>query len=214
MEKESLVWYASYGSNLRRARFMCYIEGGTPEGSTREEVGCKDNTQPRADEKIKINHSLYFAENGEHWENKGVAFINKEEDAKGESATLGRMYLITKEQFMDVVAQENRLDKVSIDLDDVKRKKSFVFRQSWYGNILYLGEHKGSPIFTFTTYKKKEETEFNEPSVKYLHVIAAGLMEAWSMNKEQIRDYLTGKGGISSNLLMEALFQWNPSPHK
>ena len=22
-----LVWYASYGSNLKRERFMCYIEG-------------------------------------------------------------------------------------------------------------------------------------------------------------------------------------------
>ena len=29
------VWYASYGSNLARDRFLCYLEGGRPKGATR-----------------------------------------------------------------------------------------------------------------------------------------------------------------------------------
>ena len=43
-----LVWYASYGSNLNRARFMAYIEGGTVAGND-VVYGCTDTTAPRDD---------------------------------------------------------------------------------------------------------------------------------------------------------------------
>eukprot|EP00660_Eupelagonema_oceanica_P012980 gene12980-16317_t len=33
---EPLVWYASYGSNLSRARLMTYIRGGVPPGRAAE----------------------------------------------------------------------------------------------------------------------------------------------------------------------------------
>ena len=40
------VWYASYGSNINKDRFLCYIKGGQPMGSTKIERGCKDQTLP------------------------------------------------------------------------------------------------------------------------------------------------------------------------
>ena len=33
MDNATYVWYASYGSNMNRERFLCYIRGGQPEGA-------------------------------------------------------------------------------------------------------------------------------------------------------------------------------------
>jgi hypothetical protein len=35
LETEDLVWYVAYGSNMRAARFGCYISGGRPRGARR-----------------------------------------------------------------------------------------------------------------------------------------------------------------------------------
>ena len=45
---DPLVWYAGYGSNTDLDRFMCYIAGGTPVGTDRIYVGCKDPSAPLA----------------------------------------------------------------------------------------------------------------------------------------------------------------------
>ena len=38
-----LVRYASYGSNLKRQRFMCYIKGGIPGGKTKMSITAKSS---------------------------------------------------------------------------------------------------------------------------------------------------------------------------
>ena len=53
-----LVWYAVYGSNLRRQRFDCYIAGGRPEGSNTEYPGCRDKTPPKDDRPIALTHAF------------------------------------------------------------------------------------------------------------------------------------------------------------
>lgn len=55
------VWYVSYGSNLSYERFLCYINGTTPKGSTKAEQGCRDKTLSNATGKITIPYKLYFA---------------------------------------------------------------------------------------------------------------------------------------------------------
>ena len=197
------VWYASYGSNLSRERFMCYIQGGKPPGSTRDEIGCTDKTPPKDDRPIKIRHSLYFSESAEHWQNKGVGFINRDEDANEENATFGRMYLITAEQFIEVVRQENRDININIDLKVAKREKSYSFKEVWYGNLIYLDDMEGIPVFSFTTYKEKGD--FRAPSAEYLRVITSGLKETYNFSKEQIADYLMKKDGIKGNFSREEL---------
>ena len=102
---KDLVWYASYGSNLKKSRFMCYIQGGNPEGTTKIYEGCNNKQPPRKDKSIIIPHELYFSKQSSTWENKGVAFITIKRNES--SITYGRMYLITKQQFMEVVRQEN-----------------------------------------------------------------------------------------------------------
>ena len=116
---DNLVWYASYGSNLLYSRFMCYIKGGTPEGSTKLCPGCSDKTPPQDRRQKTIQHELYFAKNSPSWKGKGVAFIKSHKDDN--TKTRGRMYLITKEQFTQVVRQENgrtpNYSRITIDFE-------------------------------------------------------------------------------------------------
>ena len=98
------IWYASYGSNLLEERFLCYIKGGKPSGSSKRHDGCFDKTLPQNNAKIYINHELYFARKSKSWDNGGVAFLS--EKFESNHKTLGRMYLITPDQFTEVVKQE------------------------------------------------------------------------------------------------------------
>jgi hypothetical protein len=57
---DRFVWYASYGSNLCKERFLCYIEGGSITGLTVELRGCKQKIVPEKHKYVKIPHSLYL----------------------------------------------------------------------------------------------------------------------------------------------------------
>ncbi len=195
----NLVWYASYGSNLCEDRFLCYIKGGMPQGSKKMHSGCSDKTAPRAIQNIIINRALYFAMEFSSWGKGGVAFIKNKPDEK--EATLGRMYLITIEQFVDVVRQENDYEgKLEIDFYNVQEQGSSVFlSNTWYGNLIYLGEESGYPIFTFTNEQFLEE-EINAPSNEYLNTLKVGVRESYKMTDIEVQSYFESKLGIRNNL--------------
>src|SRR5271167_1182234 len=46
-QKDVLVWYASYGSNLSGERFNCYLCGGRVAGMSRDCIGARDGTMAR-----------------------------------------------------------------------------------------------------------------------------------------------------------------------
>ena len=187
------VWYASYGSNINVDRFLCYIKGGKPVGSTVVETGCKDSSLPIDESTFTINHPLYFAKEAARWGYQGVAFIGLKE--KRDCVTYSKKYLITVEQFLDVVKQENNGIDFDIHLNEIKKKGSFLFRShSWYGNILYLGENKGYPIFTFTAPWDINEVEWNKPSHSYVTTIINGLKSDYS--NEEIYKYFKNTPGI------------------
>ncbi|MBT2700610.1 hypothetical protein J7E79_25055 [Bacillus sp. ISL-40] len=192
-EKQQYVWYASYGSNINADRFLCYIKGGQPEGSAQIEIGCKDPSLPVDESTFTIDLPLYFAKEAARWESQGVAFIGLNQD-KG-NHTYSKKYLITGEQFLDVVKQENNGLNFEIDLHEVKQKGSKVFhRHSWYGNILYLGDENGFPIYTFTAPWDINEVEWKKPSPAYLKTIIKGLSKNYS--NEEIFAYFQSKPGI------------------
>ena len=123
--KDNLIWYVCYGSNLKYARLMKYING------------CKCKDKPIKDRVLEIPYRLYFANHSSKWgknHDSGVCFIcdNKDESVK----THARAYLITKDQFEDVWDQEGNNDR-------------------WYGQLIELGEYDGIRQVTFTAVKKK-----------------------------------------------------------
>ena len=187
------VWYASYGSNLNKDRFLCYIKGGSPFGSTRIETGCKDSSLPVAESPFIINYPLYFAKKAAGWQDQGVAFIGLKQAP--DSLTYSKKYLITIDQFLDVVKQENSGLVFDMDLNEVKEKGSKIFRQNaWYGNIIFLGEDNGYPIFTFTAPWDRSSVDVKKPSPNYLATIIKGLKTDYT--NEEILDYLQNKPGI------------------
>lgn len=79
----NLVWYACYGSNINKDRFMKYIDG------------CQDKTAPIAEKPMTIDHPIYFANKSSRWNSQGVAFLDMSQGGK----CYGKRYLITREQF-------------------------------------------------------------------------------------------------------------------
>ncbi|BAC12959.1 hypothetical protein [Oceanobacillus iheyensis HTE831] len=182
------VWYSSYGSNLCEERFYCYILGLQPYGSNKVERGCRNKTLPRDNKKIILPYQLYFAKERSKWGKGGVAFIHHEYDIS--QSTIGRMYRITEEQFLEVVAQENQLEDIYIDLSGVKKRGFADLELGWYDRIIYLGEEDGSPIFTFTNSNGITEMEKYSPAIPYQNIIRKGLSEL-GLDKIEINSYLS-----------------------
>jgi hypothetical protein len=103
---DDLVWYVSYGSNLNRARFLAYVQGGRVPGNDVDHDGCTDPTPPCDDVATELHHSLYFAGWSQRWGGTSAAFVTV---SVQDPPCLTRAYLITQGQFVDVVRQENRL---------------------------------------------------------------------------------------------------------
>ena len=103
LRTDDLVWYVAYGSNMRAARFGCYISGGRPRGARRTYLGCRDQSPPRLNVGIHLAGGLTFAGRSSVW-GGGMAFYDPHAD--GEMAA--RAYLLTSGQLSDVVAQEVR----------------------------------------------------------------------------------------------------------
>jgi hypothetical protein len=196
------VWYASYGSNLSRERFLCYILGGKPEGSEKVEVGCRDKSLPLDEATFIMNYPLYFAKNSKRWQNKGVGFIGLTKVPQHK--TYSRKYLITEEQFMDVVKQENNGFEFDINLERVESNKYETIRDSWYGTILFLGKEDGIPIYTFTA-DWDLDVPFSKPSNEYLSMIVEGLKQYVVLSNEEIIDYLLLKPGVDGNYSKEEI---------
>jgi len=134
-KNSDLVWYASYGSNIFRQRFDCYIKGGRIAGNNRIYTGARDTTPPLSAQNINIPYQLYFAKTSVKWNGGGVGFIRHERD--GKNYTLGKMYLITRQQFNDVVRQESNLrQNIEIDFESLQRQgQQNVINNVWYGRM-------------------------------------------------------------------------------
>jgi len=130
---------------------MRYITGGLYEGNGKTYEGCVDKTPPLYDKPFLIPYELYFGKESPSWNGGGVAFI----DADKPGITLGRAYLITENQFLDIQKQEG----------------------SWYEHIVELiNGGDDIPHKTFTGISRYPE---NSPSKNYMDVIFKGLCETY-----------------------------------
>jgi len=174
------VWYAAYGSNLNRQRFLCYLRGGTPDLGRRKHEGSKDRRSPAEDRILTIPHRLYFAlpegaSRTENWGRGGVAFIDPRSDPT--ARTVCRIWRISREQYRDVRVQEGLV---------------------WYDNEIELGQADGIPIFTVSHACRLGRVV--APSRAYLKTIAVGLRETAGLSSKKIAEYLLDKVGIKGRI--------------
>ncbi len=197
------VWYACYGSNMLEERFLCYIRGGQPKGANTNYEGCRDKTLPTDNEDFYICSELYFARESTIWDNGGVAFIST--SFGKQASTLGRIYLVTKEQLIDIAKQETSTKtELLLDFEKAIENGSYIFkRPSWYGNLMYLGQQNEYPIFTLTN--ENELQTLMKPSRNYIKTICDGIKEAHGVDSKTIFEYLKTKQGINNNYSDEEL---------
>ncbi|GAA4311173.1 hypothetical protein GCM10023115_33290 [Pontixanthobacter gangjinensis] len=193
------VWYACYGSNIREERFLCYISGGTPPGALKHFTGCEDTTKPKDRASISIPHEMYFAKESPTWNGGGICFLDPERNKK--INTLGRRYLISSGQFIDLVRQELKFEgRLHIDFQELIEHGSYdCMNQGRYGMLLYLGEIEGRPVITFTSETYLED-EINKPDKAYLNTIIKGLQETYDITDGELKEYLGNKTGVSDKI--------------
>lgn len=144
------VWYVAYGSNLLRERFLCYIKGGWFR-DVKSYQGCKDKSVPLYSMPFQVPYEMYYGNQSKTWQGGGVCFL----DAAKPGHSIGRAYLVTREQFADIHMQEGKSDQ-------------------WYDQILDLGLLHGVPALTFTNHTRRPEIS---PSYLYLKVVKEGMKE-------------------------------------
>jgi hypothetical protein len=184
-----LAWYAAYGSNLGRARFTCYVEGGAAPGARRANHGCRDAAPPRDVRPVTIPHRLYFAGASRTWGGGGVAFLDPTPDPA--AGTLGRAWLLTAGQLADVLAQENGRPPPGPDiaLDRLAAEGSLTLGPGPYEHLLHCGDIEGIPVVTFTCARLLPPAA---PGPAYTEIVTAGLAESHSLSAEEARRYLDG----------------------
>lgn len=163
--KGDYIWYVTYGVDLLYEKFLHYIKGGICRFNHTEYYGCTDQREPLASRTICIPYEAYVGNSSPSWNYKGVMFL----DINQPGATLGRMYLVTREQYEEIRDQEGR-------------------SSLWYDKEVDLGYYLGVPIRTITS---KERKVISMASPKYQDVVEAGLKEAYPDKTEsEIVHYL------------------------
>ncbi|KAI5007834.1 hypothetical protein ZWY2020_008882 [Hordeum vulgare] len=215
------VWYASFGSNMWKPRFLCYIEGGKVNGMRISCFGSHDTSPPRGTMWRTVPHRLFFGRSSTPaWGTGGVAFLNPEINYNAESYVC--MYKITLEQFNDVLFQENSLVKDNSEdgklespsspliglseIESVSSNKALhlePIKGSWYSNVLYLGEEDGLPILTMTCSSaavarhKSGELPLAPPSETYSATLIKGLVEGKQLDANEAASYISSAAARS-----------------
>lgn len=169
VSRNDYVWYASYGSNLIYERLLVYIKGGKSKFNGADYEGCRNKSIPKDTRPVAIPYKMYYGNDSSPWGNGGIAFL----DTQSRGETLGRMYLVTGEQFEDISRQEGR-------------------EENWYNQSLSLGEYNGVEIVTITN---KNTRPYQNPSDNYLEVIRMGVKETYpNMSDFEVMKYLVECG--------------------
>ncbi|KAK4749615.1 hypothetical protein SAY87_027064 [Trapa incisa] len=198
------IWYASFGSNMWKPRFLCYIEGGQVEGMQTECTGSMDKKPPKEILWKSYPHRLFFGrEYTKTWGPGGAAFLHPTASHL-EKAYLC-LYRITFEQFNDVLNQENvsscmdfpLLDLVA--LSSVQENGSITLesiKEGWYRNVLYLGKERDIPVLSMTCTLPDVECfkcgkiPLRDPSREYANTLVRGLVEGGQLSEEEAKAYI------------------------
>ncbi|MDQ6784125.1 MAG: histone deacetylase [Actinomycetota bacterium] len=185
------LWYVAYGSNLSWARLRCYLSGGTPSGARRPNPGARDASPPQADEAVTLPGQVYFADQSTMWAG-AVAFYDP--DVAG--PTLARGYLLSAEQFVDVMAQELGMSASTIPgLPALVVGERCQLSSGLYGTLLVCGERHGVPLVTFTASQAMADMALQTPSLAYLATLATGLAESHGLDVAAQSAYLANLPG-------------------
>ena len=211
----TLVWYACYGSNCARDRFLVYLTGGRAKGADHDHEGARNDAPPIADGPVVFGTNICFVGHSARW-NGAPAFL---EHRAAPTGALGRRYLITLEQFADVHAQENRIRPGGLEfpddiLDLAPGQQRTVVDGAYgaYGAVVALDPVDGHPTFTFTAPTPPEQRPPAPPSAPYLATILHGLREIHDLDDNLIVERVAHAPGVRPNWSSTAMHQLLDTP--
>ena len=174
IQQEKYIWFGVHNELLRNKNIIKLIQK------------CKDSSIPieRASihlEKFKL--SFY----------KNNIYLYYQED----SVIFLKLYLITKEQFIDILKiyyncnekiynEFNNIFKTLLKINDKFNLKPFQDQSYFYDNILCVGDLDNINIFSVSTDKK---WEIAMPDVDYLKIIYNGLIKSFKPYSEYLIMY-------------------------
>jgi len=171
----AFAWYVSYGSNLSSGRFRRYLDH------------CRDKSEPWRWAAVEVPHRLLFARDSTTWGGGGVAFLDPA--ATPGARTLGRAWLVTWDQFADVLAQECGLPVGSVEVPALDAGCVITRPGHWYGCVVPLGRHEGWPMVTFTD-EAGADLLPTGPGAAYRAVVSEGLAEAHGLSAVEAAAYI------------------------
>lgn len=189
----SQVWYAAYGSNLQRERFLLYIRGGRATGSHRVLPGVRDTRDPTGDRALTLPGRVRFGWTSPTWRG-GIAFYDPDLDGRA----FARAYRITAAQFADLAAQEMHTDPGhGLDLATVLSQGRHSHGPGHYETLHLVGELNGLPVLTFSASSWREIPP-NQPSADYLAIMWRGLRTTHGLDADACADHLLACPGIGT----------------
>lgn len=189
-----MLWYAAYGSNLDRTRFLHYLGGGAAPGAQRVLAGARDPSPPRDERAFTFAGTMFFGWESPTW-GGGISFVDVETT---DAVVLARAYLLTEEQFSDVATQEMHRDLATaepVDLAHVLAHRRHTYGPGRYETLHHLGDLDGHPVLTFTA-EHRDAVEPRRPSADYLRLLGRGLLETHDLTVDQAAGYLLARPGI------------------
>jgi hypothetical protein len=198
LSKYEYVYYASYGSNLDRARFTIYLRGGSPDGSDRVYPPNEGGTEsPEDDVFFTSEHwRVTFAGRSTTWlwdpgdpdSGGGMAFLMPREGGSPAPPARFRAYRIKRQQFVGVVRAENTrrtemdkgdLSKVpeleAVNLSPEQDLESLKKEERSYARLVWVGMLGDWPVLTFTCSRLPDPNP-NPPTPEYVGTILSGLL--------------------------------------
>uniref|UniRef100_A0A5B7BC80 histone deacetylase n=1 Tax=Davidia involucrata TaxID=16924 RepID=A0A5B7BC80_DAVIN len=199
------VWYATFGSNMSKSRFLCYIQGGQVEGMRKPCSGSMDKSLPKEILWKTVPHRLFFGrDHTSTWGPGGVAFLHPKSNIHDKAYMC--LYRITLEQFNDVLLQENVSSyDMRSPLFDLTALNSIVktqyisveiLKRGWYHNVVYLGKENDIPILTMTCTLSNIESfktgnlPLCAPNKDYANILVKGLVEGNKLPEEEAMAYI------------------------
>jgi hypothetical protein len=195
MTQRKMAWYAAYASNLLSRRFALYLEGGVLAENGRVHTGARDPAPPVKIAPLRLPGTVYFATESTTWPGTGRALYDPVMPLPGGSA--GRGYLITAEQFLDVVAQEMRREPgtfVPRVLPSVPGQR-VCLGDGHYETLVCTHRLGGHPVVTMAAPWRLGDVPLLPLAGPYRDVITQGLHEAFGWNSVTADSYLAGLPG-------------------
>lgn len=187
--KPGKAWYAAYASNqVKEHRFRYYLEGGVLPETGRVHAGARNPAPPERDVPLWLPGTVYFATESTTWGPTGRALYDP--DTPGPSA--GRGYLITAEQFLDVVAQEMQLAPGAFTDTVIPARAGERVRlgDGHYETLVCTGELDGYPVITMAAPWRISDVRLVSLAGPYRELIIRGLIETHGWDRAAAQAYL------------------------